>query len=715
MTGANNGDGTVTIYAITAQFSAVSGGESDPSSLVGITDSLAATTLPANEQFVTLQTSGVGEVFRGVAYVPAAPGAQRLTQTINFPNPGPVTYSSGSTVTLAATATSGWPIAYTLISGPATLAGNVLTITGGGSIVVQADQSGNTEYAAATSVQDTITVDPAPNTVTFTMQAPGSAEYGSTFTVAATGLGTGAITYTSDGVACTNVGATYTMIAGSGTCTVTATQAADSNYQSASASEYVSATPANTTVSVALTSGTDPSTYGQSLTFTATLTSDTGLLKRRNMSRKPLDFSGNVTWSANTGCAASSVSGYPATATCTTTTLAGGSETVTATLAGDANHTGASGSLSQTVNPANQTITCSGIPSSAAYKSSFTASCSATSNLTVTFTAAGSCSVADNGNGTATYTMTSGAGTCTVKANQAGNSNYAVAAQVTESVSAQPASQTINVTVPAPATAANKASFTVVASATSGLPITFSSSGACTNVHGTYTMNGAIGGVCTVSLYAPSSVNYYAAPPVTETTTIAATVAPTVSFTGAQASEPYGTTFTVTASSNETGNQTSTPVISSSTATICSVSDQTPNGTTTTAMVTMLSGTGTCTLKAAWAANNAYKAATAMQKATAAKITPTVSLTGAPASAAKSSTFTVTATSNESGPYAKVPTITVSPTNVCSVGAVTSDGSGGYQATVTMKAATGTCTTKAAWGASDGYDAASTTETTTAD
>ena len=70
MAGSVNGDGTVTLYAITAQYSTISGGEPDPTSLVGITDSLAATTLPANEQFVTLQNSGTPEVFRGVAFVP---------------------------------------------------------------------------------------------------------------------------------------------------------------------------------------------------------------------------------------------------------------------------------------------------------------------------------------------------------------------------------------------------------------------------------------------------------------------------------------------------------------------------------------------------------------------------------------------------------------------------------------------------------------------
>jgi hypothetical protein len=170
--------------------------------------------------------------------------------------------------------------------------------------------------------------------------------------VAASGLGTGAITYTSDGVVCTNSGATYTMIAGRGTCTVGATQAADTNYQSASASASVTAKDATT--SVAVLSGTNPSTFGQSVTFTATLTSDTGLLKRRGNARvKPMDFSGNVTWSANTGCAASAVSGYPATATCTTSALPVGTNTITASYAGDANHNAGTGTLSggQVVSP----------------------------------------------------------------------------------------------------------------------------------------------------------------------------------------------------------------------------------------------------------------------------------------------------------------------------------------------------------------------------
>jgi hypothetical protein len=84
-----NLDGTVTVYAITAQTSSISGGEPDPTKLVMITDALAATALPTDdehhhcgdrerdarggslERFVTLQASRSGEVYRGVAFAPA--------------------------------------------------------------------------------------------------------------------------------------------------------------------------------------------------------------------------------------------------------------------------------------------------------------------------------------------------------------------------------------------------------------------------------------------------------------------------------------------------------------------------------------------------------------------------------------------------------------------------------------------------------------------
>jgi len=74
MTGKVNWDRTVTIYAITAQYSTFSNGEPDPTNLVAVTDRISATTEDRHhhrlDHFVTLQNSGYGQVFRGVAFAP---------------------------------------------------------------------------------------------------------------------------------------------------------------------------------------------------------------------------------------------------------------------------------------------------------------------------------------------------------------------------------------------------------------------------------------------------------------------------------------------------------------------------------------------------------------------------------------------------------------------------------------------------------------------
>jgi hypothetical protein len=66
---------------------------------------------------------------------------------------------------LAATASSGLPVTYTL-SGPAALAGTTLTVTGAGVVNVTASQAGNATYSAAPPVQQSFTVSQAPLTVT---------------------------------------------------------------------------------------------------------------------------------------------------------------------------------------------------------------------------------------------------------------------------------------------------------------------------------------------------------------------------------------------------------------------------------------------------------------------------------------------------------------------------------------------------------------------
>ncbi|PTY04248.1 hypothetical protein DB347_20335 [Opitutaceae bacterium EW11] len=76
--------------------------------------------------------------------------ASRKSQTITFPNPGPL--QVGISYTLNATASSGLPVTLTLVSGPATLNGNVLTLTSQGVAHVVASQAGNTSYNPADDV-----------------------------------------------------------------------------------------------------------------------------------------------------------------------------------------------------------------------------------------------------------------------------------------------------------------------------------------------------------------------------------------------------------------------------------------------------------------------------------------------------------------------------------------------------------------------------------
>jgi hypothetical protein len=187
-----------------------------------------------------------------------------------------------------------------------------------------------------------------------------------------------------------------------------------------------------------------------------------------------------------------------------TTTL--GPHTFTATVVDSATNT-----VSQTVTynvQGTQTITFSqNAPASAAYNSSFIVAAGASSGLMVTLTSSGSCT-----NSGATFTMTSGTGTCSVIASQAGNTNYSAAPQVIQTVNATLASQTITFTTNAPSSAAYNSSFTVAAGASSGLTVTFSSSGACTNSSATFTMISGTG-TCSVIASQAGNPNYYSAAP----------------------------------------------------------------------------------------------------------------------------------------------------------------------------------------------------------
>ncbi len=127
-------------------------------------------TIPAGTNFVTISGVTYSKAESGVSLTATRTSGDNLTpgsggsftvipgnQSITFPSPGNQTYGVGP-IALGATASSGLTVSYSVISGPATVLGNVLTITGAGSVTLQASQTGNASWNAATPVNQTISI-----------------------------------------------------------------------------------------------------------------------------------------------------------------------------------------------------------------------------------------------------------------------------------------------------------------------------------------------------------------------------------------------------------------------------------------------------------------------------------------------------------------------------------------------------------------------------
>jgi probable HAF family extracellular repeat protein len=124
-----------------------------------------------------------------------------------------------------------------------------------------------------------------------------------------------------------------------------------------------------------------------------------------------------------------------------------------------------------------QTITFGALGNKVLADPDFAVSAAASSGLMVSFGAAGSCEV------TGSIVHITGGGTCTITASQAGNSIFAPATAVQQSfsidASAGPRPQTIAF-APILNKVASDPDFTVSATATSGLTVTFAAAGECT-------------------------------------------------------------------------------------------------------------------------------------------------------------------------------------------------------------------------------------------
>ena len=223
----------------------------------------------------------------------------RLSQTINFGPLAGQTYGVAP-IALDPTNTSGLPVSFAVISGPATLSGSVLTVTGAGNVVVEASQAGNATYAAATPVDESFMVSPALLTITAN---PVTKVYGATLptlTASFVGFVNGgtATSLTTQPVLTSSATASSPVL--SAGYNISVSGASDSNYTFSYVDGTVTVTPASLTVTA-----TDQSmTYGGTVpvlpyTYTGLVNGDASVV-----------FSGSL---VTTATSSSSVGDYPIT------------------------------------------------------------------------------------------------------------------------------------------------------------------------------------------------------------------------------------------------------------------------------------------------------------------------------------------------------------------------------------------------------------------
>src|SRR5262249_34845028 len=151
--GANKGI-TVTLSAGTGPLLGMTTldiGTSSGNGIISFTD-LRIDSVGTNKQ-LTASASGLSNIVSSVFSI------AKGDQTISFNTLASKTYGDPS-FTLSATASSGLPVSFSIVSGAATLSGNTLTLTGASTVTVRAAQSGDPNWNAVPSVDQSFAVAP---------------------------------------------------------------------------------------------------------------------------------------------------------------------------------------------------------------------------------------------------------------------------------------------------------------------------------------------------------------------------------------------------------------------------------------------------------------------------------------------------------------------------------------------------------------------------
>jgi uncharacterized repeat protein (TIGR03803 family) len=210
------------------------------------------TTLKAVAVAASLENSSVASA----AYIILLP------QTIAFTQPPSPQSFGAKPLTLVAKASSGLPVTFSVVSGPATIAGSTLTTTGVGSVVVAANQSGNGVYSAAQQITRNIVVNKGTQTITFTKPASPITYSTKPITLSAKSTSNLPVTFTVLSGPGKITGDQLTLTA-AGTVTIAANQAGNATYAAAPEVKQTIVVD-KAAQSIAFTAPASPVNYGSS-------------------------------------------------------------------------------------------------------------------------------------------------------------------------------------------------------------------------------------------------------------------------------------------------------------------------------------------------------------------------------------------------------------------------------------------------------------------
>ena len=575
---ASKGGATITGYTVTSSPGGFTGtGAGTPITVTGLTNGASYTfTVTATNSAGTGAASGASN-----AITPASP------QVITFANPGAQSFGTSPDLGAGVSSTSGLAVAFTSsTTGVCTItSAGVLTFVSTGTCTINANQPGDSTYLPAPQVTRSFTVNPVNQTITFTN--PGAHNFGTSSTLSASSTSGLIVTFSSSttGVCTINSGGELTFVT-AGVCTIDADQAG--NATTNAAMTVTRTFTVNAVVPDAPTIGSATAGNNQAdVAFIAPASNGGATITGYTVTSNPGGFTGTGAGSPIT--VAGLTNGVSYTFTVTATNPAG---------------TGAASGASNAITPASPQVITFANPGTQSFGTAPDLSilgggASSTSGLTVTFTSST----------TGVCTITSGgilnfvtAGTCTINVNQAGNTQYLPAPQVSRSFTVSPSvpdaptigtaiagdtQASVAFTAPANTGGTTITGYTVTVSPPDVAPV----NGASSPIVVTGLTNGQ---AYTFTVTADNSAGTGPASSASNSITPKATQ--TITFTN-PGSQNFGTTPTFSANSDSG----LTPTFTSSTTGVCTI--------TSLGAVTFVTA-GTCTINADQAGNGSYLAAT---------------------------------------------------------------------------------------------------------